>query len=175
MTLRQVRIHGSLGTSPHASNGFAGGGAHDFTTNRFCCLLYCDHPEKVNGCLSSGRFAHHEELDHSMTSEEAFQLIENLDHPEGLKRKFAPGHSLINVNRNGEIVNLSRFKHMPTEEEQSAQLQRFPDCMQILGSPGMYSTADEFRERIQRSLPLFGKLCGLPGFESLREKPDTES
>jgi len=109
-----------------------------------------------------------------MTSEEAFQLIENLDYPEGLKRRFAPGHSLININRNGEVVNLSRFKNLPTEEEQRALLQRFPDCMQIFGSSGMYATVDEFHERIHRSLHLFGILDGLPGFELLQEKPETE-
>lgn len=39
-----------------------------------------------------------------MTIEEAFELIENRDYPEGLRRRLAPGYSLFHVNRYGEVV-----------------------------------------------------------------------
>jgi hypothetical protein len=50
-----------------------------------------------------------------MSIDEAFKLIENLDFPEGLKRKFAPGYSLIQITRNGEIVCVERFKEHAEE------------------------------------------------------------
>lgn len=93
-----------------------------------------------------------------MTIDEAFRLIENLDHPEGLKRKFAPKYSLVQVNRDGDVVSVERFKELPTEAEQLAVLRRNRGCIQINGSPGMYASADAPRERISRSMWLFDKM-----------------
>ena len=43
-----------------------------------------------------------------MRIEEAFRLVENLDYPDGLKRKFAPGFSLLQIARSGEIAGVER-------------------------------------------------------------------
>ena len=93
-----------------------------------------------------------------MTFEEAYDLIENRDYQEGLKRKFAPGHSLFHVNRVGEVANVLRFKKLPTEEEQLTAIKENRGCLQFSGNPGMYESAAELRERIEKSMWLFEKM-----------------
>ena len=90
-----------------------------------------------------------------MSIEDAFELINNLDVPEGLRRKFAPQHSLIHINRDGEIASVVRFKHYPSEAEQLDALNNAPRCVQIIGVPGMYASLPEFRSRIADSMFLF--------------------
>ena len=94
-----------------------------------------------------------------MTVDEAFQLIENLDHPEGLKRKLAPGYSLLQITRDGDVVSVERFKELPTEAEQLAALNKHPGCVQINGSPGMYASVEELREHIRGSMWLFDRMA----------------
>ena len=93
-----------------------------------------------------------------MTIEQAYELIENRDYQVGLKRKFAPRYSLFHVNRVGEVVNVVRFKKLPTEEEQLTAIKENRGCMQLSGNPGMYESAAELRERIEKSLWLFEKM-----------------
>ena len=90
-----------------------------------------------------------------MTIEDAFQAINNLDVPEGLRRKFAPQHSLIQVDRNGNVVSVERFKITPTEPQQLAALKLQPGCIQLIGVPGMYTNIGELRENIEKSMWLF--------------------
>jgi hypothetical protein len=87
-----------------------------------------------------------------MTIEEAFRLINNLDFPEGLKRKFAPGYSLIHINEFGEIVAVERYKSAPLMAEEIELFKRFPPprrTVQITAVPGMYSSIDELKERVR--------------------------
>ena len=93
-----------------------------------------------------------------MTIEEAYELIENRDYAEGLKRKFAPGFSLLHINRTGDVVSVLRFKNLPTEEEQREALKENRGCIQLNTNPGMYSSALELRERIESSKWLFDKM-----------------
>jgi nicotinic acid mononucleotide adenylyltransferase len=93
-----------------------------------------------------------------MSIEEAFHLMENLDYPEGLKRKFAPQYSLLQLARNGEIVCVERYKSCPGEAVQLELVKRYRGTIQLSGSPGMYKSAAEFRERVERSMWLFDKL-----------------
>ncbi len=93
-----------------------------------------------------------------MTIDEAYDLIENRDYPEGLKRKLAPRYSLFHVNRFGEVVNILRFTKLPTDEEQLVALKENRGCIQLSCSPGMYVSADELRERIEKSMWLFEKM-----------------
>jgi len=90
-----------------------------------------------------------------MSIEDAFELINNLDVPDGLRRRLAPQHSLIHINRKGEIASVVRFKHSPSEGEQLDALNKAPRCVQIIGVPGMYATLPEFRSRIEESMFLF--------------------
>ena len=93
-----------------------------------------------------------------MTDDEAFRLMENLDFPEGLKRKFAPKYSLLQINRDGEIVSVERFREVPREAEQLAALDKHPGCIQINGNPGLYPSVKALRQRVDRSMHLFDRL-----------------
>ena len=90
-----------------------------------------------------------------MSIEEAFILMENLDYPEGLKRKFAPGFSLLQIARSGEIVGVERYKVVPTEANQVEMLDRYPGTIQISGTPGLYVSSEELRQHVIDSLWLF--------------------
>lgn len=102
-----------------------------------------------------------------MTYDEAFHLIEKLDFPEGLRRKFAPSYSLILVNRNGDIVALRRFKSSPDELAQSDLLREHPQCMLLTALPGMYSSASALKQAVDEDLPFFDRLKNVKGFEAL--------
>jgi hypothetical protein len=93
-----------------------------------------------------------------MTIEEAFRLVENLDYPEGLKRKFAPGYSLLQIDKDGEIVVVERYKSRPTEADQIELLNRFPLTVQINGKPGLYSSSEELKQHVIDSMWLFDKM-----------------
>ena len=91
----------------------------------------------------------------TMTIDEAFHLTNNLDLPEGLKRKFGPGYSLILIDRSGDVVRVERFKKPPTEEEQLATLRLQSGCIAIDASPGMDASSAALKHRIATSMFLF--------------------
>ena len=93
-----------------------------------------------------------------MTIEEAFRLVENLDYQEGLRRKFAPGFSLLQIDERGEIVAVERYKARPTEADQIELLNRFPRTVQIQGQPGLYSSWKELMQHVSDSMWLFDKM-----------------
>jgi len=93
-----------------------------------------------------------------MRIEEAFRLIENLDYPDGLKRKFAPGFSLLQIARSGEIASVERYKGRPTEANQIELLNRHPGTIQISGIPGLYVSSEELRQHVIDSLWLFERM-----------------
>ena len=66
-----------------------------------------------------------------MKIEDAHKLVNNLDYEEGLKRKFSPMHSLIQLHRSGEIVKVYRFKKIPNEEQCTEALHGHPGTVQI--------------------------------------------
>ena len=90
-----------------------------------------------------------------MRIEEAFRLVENLDYPDGLKRKFAPGFSLLQIARSGEIACVERYKARPTEANQIEMLNRHPGTVQINGRPGMYESSQELQQHVIDSMWLF--------------------
>ena len=90
-----------------------------------------------------------------MRIEEAFRLVENLDYPAGLKRKFAPGFSLLQIARSGEIAGVERYKARPTEANQIEMLNRHPGTVQINGRPGMYESSQELQQHLIDSMWLF--------------------
>ena len=94
-----------------------------------------------------------------MTIDEAFQVANNLDIPEGLKRRFGPGYSLIVVDRTGDVVRVERFKGSPTEQQQQlAVLNEQAGCIAIDCSPGMFPSAQLLKERIAKSMWLFSRM-----------------
>ena len=90
-----------------------------------------------------------------MSIAEAFILIENLDYPDGLKRRLAPGFSLLQIARSGEIVSVERYKVLPTEADQIEMLNRHPGTVQINGKPGLYVSSEELQQHVVDSLWLF--------------------
>lgn len=93
-----------------------------------------------------------------MTVEEAFRIVENLDHPEGLRRKLAPAYSLLQVNRDGEVVSVERFKALPTDSQKLAAPQKHRGCIQLNGNPGLYESVDDLRKEIDETMWLFDRL-----------------
>lgn len=93
-----------------------------------------------------------------MELSEAIKLINNLDYDEGLKRKFSPQYSLIQLNRTGKIEAIYRFKNPPTDIQQVEALKKHRGTIQIPAMLGMYETVSLLEARIAKSLPLFSSL-----------------
>lgn len=89
---------------------------------------------------------------------EVVNLINNLDYEEGLKRKFAPQNSLMQLHRSGEIIAVYRFKKAPTEEEQVEVLKQHRGTIQLPAIAGMFATVEALEARIAKSMSLFSKL-----------------
>ena len=98
----------------------------------------------------------------TMTIDEAFDVINNLDFAEGLRRKFAPGFSLLLIDRMGEVVRIERFKQPPSETQQAATLNLQVGCIAIDGSPGMYESPEALQQRIADSMWIFDTLIRKP-------------
>jgi len=97
-----------------------------------------------------------------MTVDEAFKIMNNLDIPEGLKRKFAPGYSLLLFNRSGEIVKIERFKEPPSESQQQEVLNWQRGCIALDRSPGMDESPQALQKRITDSMWIFEKMMRKP-------------
>ncbi len=93
-----------------------------------------------------------------MNVTEVFRLINNLDYDEGLKRKFGPKYSLMQLDKHGEIVAVYRFKEAPSEEQQVEALKKHRGTIQIPAMVGMYETIESLKVCITDSMPLFSSL-----------------
>ncbi len=92
-----------------------------------------------------------------MNIDRAYRLIANLDYKE-THRRYAPQYGLLQFNRHGEVVNIYRFKSMPTEQEQYESLKKHPGCLQIFTESGLYSSPKELQDRINQDLWLFSHM-----------------
>ena len=97
-----------------------------------------------------------------MKIEEACVLINNLDFEEGLRRKFSPRHSLVQLARSGEIEAVYRFKRTPSEEEYSTALHDHPGTIQFPAEVGMYPDVESLQEAINRRMWCFDKKNSSP-------------
>ena len=93
-----------------------------------------------------------------MEISEAFFLINNLDYEEGLKRKLAPKHSLVQLNRNGKIEAVYRYKYIPTEFQYTYVAKLYPRTIQLPTYADSYEAVEEFQARIDDSMWLFSKM-----------------
>lgn len=93
-----------------------------------------------------------------MNISEVVNLINNLDYEEGLKRKFSPQYSLMQLDRTGEIVAVYRFKTTPTEEQQLEALKTHRGTIQIPAMVGMFDTEVSLKARIKDSMSLFSHI-----------------
>ncbi|MEW8084854.1 MAG: hypothetical protein AB2823_04750 [Candidatus Thiodiazotropha endolucinida] len=93
-----------------------------------------------------------------MKIDEALILVNNLDYEEGLKRKFSPRHSLIQLHRSGEIVAVYRFKNSPNESQYTEAMQKNPGTVQIPAVVGTYPTVEALQAAIDETMWLFDKM-----------------
>lgn len=89
---------------------------------------------------------------------DAFCLINNLDYEKGLKRKFGPKYSLMQLDKRGDIVAVYRFKNSPTEKQQLDALKSHSGTIQIPAMVGMFNTMEELEIRVEKSMSLFSKM-----------------
>jgi hypothetical protein len=92
-----------------------------------------------------------------MNLKEAIISINNLD-VAGLKRKFRPKHSLIQINRKGEIVGVYKYKEIPTEEQQLEALNKHPGTVQMPAREETYKNEHELKDAIKETMWLFDKM-----------------
>ena len=93
-----------------------------------------------------------------MKIDQVFEVIENLDYPEGLRRRLAPRYSLLQVNRAGEVVAVERFKELPTQAEQIEMLNKNPGTIQLTARPGLCASPDELKQRVKSQLVVFSMM-----------------
>jgi hypothetical protein len=92
-----------------------------------------------------------------MNLKEAIIIINNLD-VSGLKRKFRPKHSLIQINRKGEIERVYKYKENPSEEQQLIALKKHPKTLQIPAVEDAYKNEEELKNAIKKRMWLFDKI-----------------
>ncbi len=92
-----------------------------------------------------------------MNLKEAMIAINNLD-VAGLKRKLRPKHSLIQINRKGEIIGVYKYKEMPSEEEQLEVLNKHPGTIQIPAREDTYENEQKLKKAIKETMWLFDKM-----------------
>ncbi|MDT4952704.1 MAG: hypothetical protein QOJ02_842 [Acidobacteriota bacterium] len=83
-----------------------------------------------------------------MTLEQAFELINNLDVREPL-RKFAPQWATVFVDATGKIVDVIRFKQWPKPSGTLHEhFNQHPGTVKFITQPGLYGSLDKLREKI---------------------------
>lgn len=82
-----------------------------------------------------------------MVIERVFELINNLDVREPL-RKYAPQWSTVVVDASGEIIDVIRAKEWDFTI-QAKYMKLYPGTVQFTANPGMYSTIDELKKKIE--------------------------
>jgi len=92
-----------------------------------------------------------------MNLKEAIIIINNFD-VSGLKRKFRPKHSLIQINREGEIEGIYKYKENPSEEQQLNTLKKHPKTLQIPAVEDLYKNEEELKNAINKRMWLFDKM-----------------
>ena len=93
-----------------------------------------------------------------MKIEVAHILVNNLDYDDGLKRKFSPRYSVIQLHRSGEIVGVYRFRDAPNEIQCAEALKKHPGTVQIPARVGTYPTVKALQTAIDESMWLFDKM-----------------
>jgi hypothetical protein len=83
-----------------------------------------------------------------MNVENLFRIIHNLDVREPL-RKYHPQHSMISIDKNGDIVAVETFKHRPTRDEQDDFFSKYKKTAIFFANPDIYPTVNELKEKIK--------------------------
>jgi hypothetical protein len=84
-----------------------------------------------------------------MNIERAFNLIHNLDIPEG-KRKFWQQWSIVVVSQSGEILDVIKHFEAPDLESNKKHLEMYPDSFQFTVAAGeMFTTIEQFIAKVK--------------------------
>ena len=96
-------------------------------------------------------------FERNMDLEKAIIVLNNLD-VSGLKRKLRPKHALIQVNREGEIVGIYKYKENPSTTQQLEALKKHPSSIQIPAEEGLYENEQKLKDAIAKRMWLFDKI-----------------
>jgi len=89
-----------------------------------------------------------------MNIERAFNLIHNLDIPEG-KRKFWQQWSTVVVNPSGEIIDVIKHFEAPNLAINKKHLEMYPDSFQFTVAAGeMFTTLQQFTLKVKETVNL---------------------
>ncbi|MDX2034285.1 MAG: hypothetical protein SF339_26660 [Blastocatellia bacterium] len=88
-----------------------------------------------------------------MTPEKAFELMNNLDVREPL-RKFAFKHSTVVVSEDGTIIEVVRYREQPSWQMDRESLKKHPHCFQFPSWPGRFQSIAELEAWVQESVKL---------------------
>ena len=80
--------------------------------------------------------------------DEVFTLINNLDTREAL-RKFGPQWSIVVVDERLQIVDVSRFKYMPSVAQAKDLMSQHEDCVYFYCQPGDYDSIEKLRLKVE--------------------------
>jgi hypothetical protein len=83
-----------------------------------------------------------------MTLEETFNLVNNLDVREPL-RKLSPQWSTIAVDKAGKIIDVIRHKEQPTLQLNKEHLLKHPNSVQITAWPGRFNSIEELAKAVE--------------------------
>lgn len=83
-----------------------------------------------------------------MSLEEAFNLVNNLDVREPL-RKFSPQWSTIAVDKSGNVIDVIRHKAQPTLQLNKEHLLKYPESVQITAWPGRFNSIEELAKAVE--------------------------
>ena len=92
-----------------------------------------------------------------MNLKEALVTINNLD-VSGLKRRFRPKHSLIQINQRGEIEAIYKYKEIPSEEQQLEALKKHPGTIQMPAIEDTFKNEQDIENAIKKRMWLFDKM-----------------
>jgi hypothetical protein len=93
-----------------------------------------------------------------MRIERAYDLVHNLDVPEG-KRKFWQQWSTVVITRRGAILDVIKHFEAPDEFLHRRQMELYPDSIQFTVQAGeMFTSLDRFRAKINDAVTLAEKM-----------------
>lgn len=89
-----------------------------------------------------------------LTIESAFEMINNLDRREAV-RKFGPSWAIVVVNSALEIEAVQRFAERPTIDDASALMNQYPGTAYFYTYPGMYASPALLRQKVEACVDAF--------------------
>lgn len=80
--------------------------------------------------------------------DEIIILINNLDLRDAL-RKFGPKYAIIVVDKQLQVLDVSRYKKMPKQSEINELMSNYRGCAYFYADPSMYETTEKLKTKIE--------------------------